>query len=353
MPNVMKENTPCQNLSPIREALLFWYDQHARDLPWRQEQDPYRIWLSEIMLQQTRVETVIPYYKRFLASYPDAAALSAAKEEEVLKLWEGLGYYARARNFHGAIQEVQSRYGGLVPSEPREFRRLPGVGDYTAAAVMSIAFGIPLAAVDGNVKRVVSRLFGLQGDLQKQAAVKEIKQQAADLLDIKRPGDFNQALMDLGATICTPPNPSCSDCPLKSYCLALRFDTANAIPPKKSQKPLPLVEITAVIIVQQEKCLIRQRPRDGLLGGLWELPTLGPDTLSAAQVTLEEELAVLHHQFSHLLWKVSVFKGNLSGEPPAKAPWRWVTAAELITLPFPAVYHPAVEAIKRALIEQR
>lgn len=352
MPNVMKKDPPPKNLSRMREALLYWYDQHARDLPWRQEQDPYRIWLSEIMLQQTRVETVIPYYKRFLANYPDAAALSAAKEEEVLKLWEGLGYYARARNFHEAVQEVQSRYKGFVPSKPEDFRRLPGVGDYTAAAVMSIAFDIPLAAVDGNVKRVVSRLFNLQGDLQKQAAVKNIKQRAADLLDTNRPGDFNQALMDLGASICTPRSPSCSDCPLKSYCHAWSYDTVSAIPPKKSQKPLPLVEITAVIILKREKCLIRQRPRDGLLGSLWELPTLGPDTLSAAQVTLEEELAVLHHQFSHLRWKVSVFKGNLTGEPPAKTPWRWVTAAELITLPFPTVYHPAVEAIRRELIEQ-
>jgi A/G-specific adenine glycosylase len=349
MPDNMKEASPGGDLPLMRDALLSWYDQHARDLPWRHEEDPYRIWLSEIMLQQTRVDTVIPYYKRFLESYPDAASLSAAKEEEVLKLWEGLGYYARARNFHEAIQEVQSRYGGGIPSETEAFRRLPGVGDYTAAAVMSIAYGIPLAAVDGNVKRVVSRLFGLPGNLQKQE--KEIKNRAAALLDAKRPGDFNQALMDLGASICSSRNPSCPECPLKSYCLALTQGMVDAIPPKKSQKPLPLVEVTAVIIVQGQKGLIRQRPRNGLLGGLWELPTLGPGALTASQVTLGEELAVLNHQFSHLRWKVSVFKGTLTHEPPAKPPWRWVTAAELMTLPFPAVYHPAVEIIKKALTE--
>jgi A/G-specific adenine glycosylase len=351
MPDDIKKTPLCQNLPLMRDALLSWYGQHARDLPWRHEQDPYRIWLSEIMLQQTRVDTVIPYYKRFIQNYPTSAALSAAKEEEVLKLWEGLGYYARARNFHEAIQEIQSRYGGGVPSEPEEFRRLPGVGDYTAAAVMSIAYGIPLAAVDGNIKRVISRLFGLHGALQRQSTVKEVKKRAADLLDTKRPGDFNQALMDLGASICTPRNPSCSDCPLKLYCLALSQDTADVIPPKRNQKPLPLVEVTAVIIVDGPKCLIRQRPRAGLLGGLWELPTLGPDALTAVQVTLGKELAVFHHQFSHLRWQVSLCHGTLHGEPPAAPPWRWVTAAELIALPFPTVYHPAVEVIRKALTE--
>lgn len=345
----MEEHNICQNLGLIRKSLLFWYDRYGRDLPWRRGKTPYRIWLSEIMLQQTRVDTVIPYYNRFLAAYPDVEALSAAKEENILKLWEGLGYYARARHFHQAILEVQSRYGGEVPSKPEEFRCLPGVGDYTAAAVMSIAYNIPLAAIDGNVKRVVSRLFCLEEEAGKSETKKEISNRATSLLDRKRPGDFNQALMDLGAAICTPRNPSCPDCPLRSYCQAKKQGKTESIPPKKTHKPLPVDEFTAVVIIRGEKCLIRQRPRDGLLGGLWELPTLRPDTLNRAQVTLGEEVGACQHQFSHLRWQVSVFRATLKGEFRAIPPWRWVTAAELAALPFPTAYHPIVEAIRKVL----
>lgn len=345
------EQGSARGLVPMRNFLLSWYDQHARSLPWRQDRDPYRIWLSEVMLQQTRVETVIPYYHRFLDAYPTLDALSVAEEGEVLKLWEGLGYYARARHFLGAIQEVQTRYAGWIPQNPEEFRGLPGVGEYTTAAVMSIAFGLPLAAIDGNVKRVISRLFCLEETTPKGAA-REIKVRANALLDAKRPGDFNQALMDLGSSICTPRNPSCNDCPVKLFCRAYSEGKADSIPPKKKQKPLPLEEITAVLMVRGKSCLIRQRPREGLLGSLWELPTLRSDTLTAAQVTLGEEIAVLHHQFSHLRWKVVVFGGELNSELPLGPPWRWVTAAELATLPFPAVYQPVVDILGKHLDAQ-
>ncbi len=343
-----------QPLAPIRETLLLWYDRHARDLPWRGEPDPYRIWLSEIMLQQTRVETVLPYYDRFLRDYPTLDALSAASEEEVLKRWEGLGYYARARHFLGAVREVLARYGGRVPPDPGEFKRLPGVGDYTAAAVLSIAYGLPLAAVDGNVRRVISRLFCLEGEEDKGAAEKEIKRRAGELLDTGRPGDFNQALMDLGASCCTPRHPSCGGCPLSSFCLAHHRGRVHAVPQRKKQEPPPLQEMTAVVLVRGERCLVRRRPPEGLLAGLWEFPTLtGGDALAASQVSLGEEWAVLHHRFSHLRWKVSVCWGRLQGEPPQGPSWRWATAAELAALPFPAVYHTVVEAVQDRLAQGR
>lgn len=343
---------PQEPLQTIREALLAWYDRHARVLPWRGEKDPYRIWLAEIMLQQTRVETVLPYYARFLRAYPSLEALSAAEEEKVLKLWEGLGYYARARHFLRAAQQVQTHHGGQVPRDPGALKRLPGVGEYTAAAVLSIAYGVPLAAVDGNVKRVLSRLFCLEGEAGKNTLEKEIKRRAEDLLCARRPGDFNQAVMDLGATLCVPVSPSCESCPLSPHCLARRRGLVHAIPRKKKQKALPLQEITAVVLIRGDRCLVRQRPREGLLGGLWELPTLLPGILDVEEVSLGKEWTTLHHQFSHLRWTVSVHDGELKGEPPFGAAWRWVTAAELEALPFPALYHPVVAALKSKLEPQ-
>ncbi len=335
-----------EDLGAIRQALLAWYDGSARDLPWRRESDPYRVWLSEVMLQQTRVETVIPYYRRFLQVYPSLADLSAAGEGEVLKLWEGLGYYARARHFLVAVKEVQTSYGGRIPADPARFRRLPGVGEYTQAAVLSIAFGQPLAAVDGNIRRVLIRLFCLEDGPGSPPAPGEVKARAGALLDRERPGDFNQALMDLGSAICTPKNPRCPQCPVKAFCLARREGKAGSIPPGKEQKPLPLEEITAVLLFAEDRCLVRRRPRKGLLGGLWEFPTLAPPVLPGDRVNLGAKLMVLHHRFSHLRWRVTLFGGELTGELPGGHSWRWAFAGELEGLAFPAVYHPVLERIK-------
>ena len=346
---MMREGRLCEHLESMRKSLLSWYDGHARDLPWRREGDPYRVWLSEVMLQQTQVETVIPYYARFLEAYPTLAALAAAGEQEVLKLWEGLGYYARARRFLAAVQEVQARHGGQVPSDPGTFRSLSGVGPYTAAAVLSIAYGIPLAAVDGNVSRVVSRVFCLEGDPRKAPGKKGIRCRADDMLDPRRPGDFNQALMDLGASLCTPRNPSCGDCPLEPFCLAHKRGRVHAIPPRKRQKSRPLEEVTVAVVIRGKRCLVRKRPRGGLLGGLWEFATIAPGVLCAEQVSLGEQLGVLDHSFSHLRWRVSVYWSDIVGAPPQCPPWRWVTGAELVLLPFPAVYRPVIEAVRRRL----
>ncbi len=347
------ENHFCADPVFMRKALLAWYDRHARDLPWRREQDPYRIWLSEVMLQQTRANTVIPYYTRFLEAYPTVEALSAAPEEKVLKLWEGLGYYARARNFLQAAREVQTRYGSRVPSDPRAFRDLPGVGDYIAAAVLSIAYQVPLAAVDGNIKRVLSRLYCLEENSLETSLKKEIQSRADTLLDPERPGDFNQALMDLGASTCTPRRPVCSPCPLVSFCLAYRRGKTLEIPPKKKQIPLPRVNITAVVIQRGDRCLVRQRPRAGLLGGLWEFPTFSPGVLEKEEVMLQDKIAELQHTFSHLLWHVTVYRGELHGTWSAVQPWRWATAEELASLPFPAVYHRLVEQVRKNLSATR
>ncbi len=344
--NEHREHESCPAPALIRKALFSWYDRHARDLPWRREQDPYRIWLSEIMLQQTQVDTVIPYYTRFLQAYPTLEDLCDAEEGAVLKLWEGLGYYARARHFLEAVREVQTRYGGRIPQDSGEFKGLPGVGDYTAAAVLSIVYNIPLAAVDGNIKRVLSRLYCLEDDLQKSSGRKKIQLRANELLDSKKPGDFNQALMDLGSSICTPRLPACTHCPLKGFCLALKRNKIRDIPKKKKQKPLPQREFTALIIQRGERYLVRQRPRKGLLGGLWEFPTLSPGVLLSEQVSLNEKIADLSHTFSHLQWKVSLYWGELKGELPRDHLFRWVTAEELVSLPFPTVYHSIVQSLK-------
>jgi len=348
-----------QDLEPIRQDLLAWYEANARDLPWRRERDPYRVWLSEVMLQQTRVEAVIPYYRRFLQAYPTLASLSGAGEGQVLKLWEGLGYYARARHFLEAVKEVQTAYGGRVPEDPAAFGRLPGVGPYTRAAVLSIAFETPLAAVDGNVKRVLSRLFCLAEGRDPKAggdpeiASGAIKALAEDLLARERPGDFNQALMDLGALLCIPGTPRCPGCPLTAWCRAYKEGRAHAIPARRQKKAVPLEEVEALLLARQGKYLVRRRPGGGLLGGLWEFPTLKPPVLPPEQVTRGEKLRVLEHRFSHRHWQVTLYAGEMKGEPPEGHDWRWAAVRELEELPFPAVYHPVIAGLRCRRREDR
>jgi A/G-specific adenine glycosylase len=331
-----------EDLDGLRRALLAWYEANARDLPWRRERDPYRVWLSEVMLQQTRVEAAIPYYHRFLQAYPTLASLSGAGEGQVLKLWEGLGYYARARHFLEAVKEVQAAYGGRVPEDPAVFGGLPGVGPYTRAAVLSIAYEKPLAAVDGNVKRVLSRLFCLEGEAEDAGSLQAL---ASDLLARERPGDFNQALMDLGALLCIPGNPRCAECPLKAWCLACREGKASLIPRRRRPKEVPLEEVEALLLSREGKYLVHRRAREGLLGGLWEFPTLKPPVLPPEQVTRGEKLLVLEHRFSHRYWQVTLYAGELTGEAPEGPNWRWAAARELQDLPFPAVYHAVIAGL--------
>lgn len=280
----------------IRAALLGWYRANRRDLPWRDTRDPYMIWVSEVMLQQTRVATVLEYYRRWMLRFPTLEDLAAASLDEVLGLWSGLGYYRRARYLHEASQQVADQLGGKLPSCAAELRKLKGVGEYTAGAIASIAFAQPVAAVDGNVERVLARLRAIPGDLSRGAPRKLLRRLAAELVDPQDPGDFNQALMELGATVCTPRQPGCEGCPVRAHCLAYQagrptdFPTAAARP---TQRP---VQLRCAVVVREgargAQFLVCQRPADGIWGGLWEFPTREmPDELSdVAQAKRMQEL---------------------------------------------------------------
>ena len=269
----------------LRAGLLQWYDANRRDLPWRQTRDPYAIWISETMLQQTRVETVIPYYERFLERFPDVQSLADAEEEEVFSLWAGLGYYSRARNLHRAAGEVTREHAGELPRSAEALRRLPGIGRYTAGALASIAFGAPEAIVDGNVIRVLTRLYGIREDVAGKEVVARLWHEAERLAAGERPGDLNQALMELGALLCTPRSPHCLACPLTRSCDAhKRGDAADL--PKKARKAAPKrLEAACALIERRGKVLITRRPERGLMAGMWELA--GGDLLSDAGETPE------------------------------------------------------------------
>lgn len=257
----------------IRRRLLEAYDAGKRDLPWRGESDPYRVWVSEVMLQQTRVETVIPFYKEWVKRFPSVKALATAAEEEVLRAWQGLGYYSRALNLHRAARMVRESLGGELPATAEGLRALPGVGEYTAGAVASIAFGEAVPAVDGNVRRVLARLFDLPAP-----GPKELRRLALALLDRDRPGEFNQALMELGSQVCTPRSPGCERCPIGSLCLARERGSVGQRPGKKVRKPPRAVEVAVLVAVAEgpgpPRFLLRKRPSTGLLAALWEFPSV-------------------------------------------------------------------------------
>ena len=259
----------------IRRRLLRWYDRHRRDLPWRRRiGDPYALWVAEVMLQQTRVETVIEYYERFLARFPDVETLARAKHEKVLKFWEGLGYYRRILHLHQAARDV-CECGAGIPTTVEALRCLPGVGDYTAAAVASIAFNKRVAAVDGNVTRVIARLFALSDDIMAPTGKRRVRELATQLMPTKRCGDFNQAWMDLGSMICTPKSPRCASCPLVSRCLAAARGLTDRVPVRKTGRSKPREwGLVAAVFVQNGRMLVRRRPPGGLWSGLWEFPTI-------------------------------------------------------------------------------
>ena len=259
-----------QRAKSIAAALLAWYRKHKRDLPWRRDaHNPYRVWISEIMLQQTQVATVIPYYERFLAHFPTVRALADANLDDVLKTWEGAGYYARARNLHRAALEIVTRFGGKIPGTVEELLTLPGIGRYTAGAIASISFHRDAPVLDGNVMRVLCRYFNFASDIQSSKTQKELWQLMEMLLPHGRSGDFNQAMMELGATICAPRNPQCAVCPLKRNCIARQKGIQEKLPTKRAKKKLPHHQVAVGIIWKRGKILIAQRHADDLLGGLW------------------------------------------------------------------------------------
>ena len=345
-------SVPPAKQEQIQQHLMRWYLAHHRHLPWRDSTDPYRIWVSEVMLQQTQVKTVVPYFLKFLAAFPTLKDLAEAGPDQVLKLWEGLGYYARARNLHKAAQHLVSLSGGCIPNRFSDFKALPGVGDYIASAVLSIAFGKAHAVVDGNVKRVLSRLFCLDMPVNHSAAHKTFKPVAEALLNRKDPGGFNQAIMELGALICTPTSPDCIACPLKDLCWARAESRIKAFPVRLTRKKTPCFHISTGIVIKHGRLLITQRKPDGLLGGLWEFPggkVKKDETASAACIReIKEEtgltvrvssfLTRIKHAYTHFKIEMDVFYCDyISGDVVLDGPvdFQWIFFQDIGSFAFP------------------
>jgi len=302
--------------------LLDWYDHHKRDLPWRQTNDPYPIWVSEIMLQQTRVETVLPYYGKFLQRFPTVEALARAEVEEVLGAWSGLGYYKRARLLHQAARQIVENRGGLLPEDVKDLRKLPGIGAYTAAAIGSMAFGLVEPAIDGNVERVMSRYLGIEADPKRGEARKQVAAGARGLIDRQRPGDSNQALMELGATHCRPRGPLCSRCPLGTTCQAKSVGDPEAFPVPRSRPAVTRVRRQVAVVQNLGKVLLFRRPDTSeLLAGMWELPWVESHDDAGREVRfadryggrwhLGESLGDIRHSITHRSFEIEVLAARL------------------------------------------
>ncbi|MEX0890508.1 MAG: A/G-specific adenine glycosylase [Balneolaceae bacterium] len=360
------KSSPHSKHFPARE-LLHWFEQQGRKLPWRETKNPYAVWISEIMLQQTRVDTVIPYFERFISEFPTVAELAEASRQDLLRCWEGLGYYSRARNLQDAARELVTAHDGKIPATYEELIRLKGIGPYTAAAISSISFGEPRAAVDGNVIRVLSRYFQIEEDIRKSGTRREIQSLADAVLAPERPGDFNQALMELGATVCRPSSPDCSSCPLKAHCLSYRTASTDRIPYKSKVTPVPHHQIAVGIIFNPEnQVLIALRPEDAMLGGLWEFPggkqTEGETLRQTVDRELREELGIsvsvgekfmeLDHAYSHFkitlhAYLCSVQDSTDTPEPKSSTELRWVEIPQLDKFPFPKANRRLTEKLIR------
>jgi A/G-specific adenine glycosylase len=336
--------------SALATRLLNWYADHARILPWRGYADPYAIWVSEIMLQQTRVETAIPYFQKWMGLFPNIRSLAEASQEQVLSAWEGLGYYSRARSLQRAARMVVDEYDGTLPRDVHTLRRLPGIGPYTAGAIASIAFGADEPALDGNIRRVLARVFNVQEPARSPQGERILWGLAAENLPQGKAGDYNQALMDLGATICTPRSPNCAVCPVGEICLANALGIQEQRPVRSAQSETPHYTVTAAVIQRNGCVLITRRPENGLLGGMWEFPggklQEGEDLLACLRREIQEELGVdvemadllgtYRHAYTHFRVTLHAFRCSLTeGEPrPIEASdLRWVAPSDLHGFP--------------------
>jgi A/G-specific adenine glycosylase len=348
----------------IRRALLAWFRRNAREMPWRRTRDPYRIWVSEIMLQQTRVETVLPYYKRFLKAFPNVKVLASADQDRVLKLWQGLGYYTRARNLQQAAQIVMSERRGRLPRTADEWQTLPGVGRYTAGAIASIAFGERVPVLDGNVKRVLARLCAIEERIDKAATVRRLWSIAETLVPAKNPGAFNQALMELGSSLCTPKVLRCEECPLRGLCRARALGTEKRLPVRQKKKPVPHYEIVAGAIRRNGCYLLGKRPPDALLGGLWEFPGGKVEIDETHEQALVREVgeelglgiavgslvASVRHAYSHFTITLHLYRCESSqGRPESRyhTEVKWVPPSHFDRYAFPAANSKCLDRLLR------
>ncbi|MFL6276125.1 MAG: A/G-specific adenine glycosylase [Blastocatellia bacterium] len=351
--------------SPSRlvARLLDWFAKHKRSLPWRATRDPYRIWISEVMLQQTQAATVIPFYQRFLEQFPTLAALAAADDRTLMKAWEGLGYYARARHLRAAAQTMLCNHGGKLPRSPEALRQLPGFGPYTAAAVASLAFGADCAAVDGNVLRVLARVYAVDADIRRATTRRRVQELADALMPAGRAGAFNEALMELGALICKPKRPLCHECPIRRFCRAFQEGHATAFPVKSARPAVPHHEIAIGVVHRNDKVLIALRPAEGLLGNLWEFPggkRQPGETLAeccrreikeetSLDVEVGESFAVVPHSYSHFRITLHAFHCHYKGGRAAarfSQAVRWVNPDELDDYAFPKANKEIIAQLK-------
>ena len=348
-----------KRMRELTAPLLAWYDLHKRELPWRGTRDPYRIWLSEIMLQQTRVGAMIAYYERFLAECPSVYELAALPEERLYKLWEGLGYYSRARNLKRAAEVLAREYGGQFPRSAQELKKLPGIGDYTAAAIASIAFDEPVPAVDGNLLRVTARTALIREDITDTRVKKEITALLAAAIDPERPGEYNQAMMDLGALVCLPNGaPLCGECPLRTKCEAYRQGMEQTLPLRAEKPPRRAEERTVLLMLRDGRLALHRREAKGLLAGLWEFPNVaGSLDAAGAEIALAQlgftaksiaPLRAAKHIFTHIEWQMKGYLCEVEGENDDLC---FVDAAEFAACAIPSAFR-AYTAIARELMKE-
>ncbi|MFT8872217.1 MAG: A/G-specific adenine glycosylase [Sporolactobacillus sp.] len=351
------------DIHAFNHDLLGWFDRNGRDLPWRQTNNPYYIWISEVMLQQTQVETVIPYYQRFIKDFPTPESLADSDEQRVLKDWEGLGYYSRARNLQTGVREVVATYGGKLPQDKDQLLRLHGIGPYTAGALLSIAFHRPEPAIDGNVMRVMSRLFEIDADIAKAKSKKVFADLVGALIAEAEPSAFSQALMDLGAMVCRPKSPDCQHCPVQRHCRAKVRGTQLNYPVKRA-KAKPVDRYYAVLLAEDRsgQCIIEQRPLRGLLAGLWQFPMLEtggqPSRLAVREMLMKaypqasdiQNMALSYvHQFSHLTWHLSLYRLQLPADLSLRSNQRRVAKGELEHYPFPVAHQKVIDWLKTSI----
>lgn len=351
-----------EKIQTIRKQLLRWYRRCGRDLPWRRNQDAYSVWVSEIMLQQTRVTAVQPYYERFLKRFPRLETLARAKLDSVLKVWEGLGYYSRARNLHKAASVIMKDYNGRLPETVEELQALPGIGRYTAGAIASIAFGLPEPVLDGNVTRVLCRTLRIRKDPQDTNVQKKLWRTAGRIIAPGKAGALNQGLMELGAMVCLPKRPRCERCPLEMLCSARQHGDEEQLPVRRDKKPQPHYQVAVGIVRKAGWILIDQRNPDGMLGGMWEFPggkQHKKETLKqtvereireelGVRVLAEEMLTKVEHGYSHFRVTLHVFDCRyVSGKPTAIgcAAWKWVRANDLKRYAFPRGSQKIIEKV--------
>ncbi|MEE8400508.1 MAG: A/G-specific adenine glycosylase [Desulfobacterales bacterium] len=358
-----------KDVRSFRTCLTDWYDQNQRKLPWRETRDPYRIWVSEVMLQQTQVKTVLPYYQRFCDQLPDIQTLADATDQAVLKLWEGLGYYGRARNMHRAAKVIVEQHDGAIPDDLVTIKRLPGIGDYIAAAVLSIVYHQPHAVVDGNVKRVLARMYCSDLPVNKSSSHAHYQSVASTLIDAHDPGTFNQAMMELGATVCKPRNPECDRCPVRTFCMAAKKQKVDQYPQRVKSPPTPEYHISSGVVFKGNRILITRRKSEGLLGGLWEFPggkvmvDETPENACIREIKEEAGLTVgirsyltrVKHAYTHFKIFMDVYLCDYSnGRVRLNGPvdHRWIRPKEIDRYPFPGANHKFIPLLLQTIKER-